>query len=144
MQREDSVTRELKILMNKIHRKAHSLVPDDVRRLVTPIQFEVMKFLYGSRERDVYQKDVEAEFSVTRATASKMLSLMERNGLITRTGVAGDARLKKLALTEKSEALSLRMRQGMEEFEQNLTRGLSASERETLLRLLKKLEQNAE
>ena len=42
MQREDSVTRELKILMNKIHRKAHSLVPDDVRRLVTPIQFEVM------------------------------------------------------------------------------------------------------
>ena len=103
-----------------------------------------MKFLYGSRERDVYQKDVEAEFSVTRATASKMLSLMERNGLITRTGVAGDARLKKLALTEKSEALSLRMRQGMEEFEQNLTRGLSASERETLLRLLKKLEQNAE
>ena len=44
----------------------------------------VCDFLYDNRNGAIYQKDVEAEFSINRATASKMLLLMEEKQLICR------------------------------------------------------------
>ena len=52
-------------------------------------------------DTEIYQKDIEQEFKVSRATASNMLQLMERKGLIVRESVSCDARLKKISLTRK-------------------------------------------
>ena len=92
----------------------------------------------------MFQRDVEAEFSITRATASKTLSAMERGGLICRRSVAEDARLKRLELTEKAMEHMHRIHRGMAEFERELVRGMTEEEQRTLLALLEKVERNAE
>jgi DNA-binding MarR family transcriptional regulator len=142
MREFDSIARELKIVINKSNRMAQGVLPADIRREVTRMQGRVIGFLYRNGGRDVFQRDVEAEFSITRATASKMLSRMERNGLIVRSGVAGDARLKKLELTDKAVGYFQQILQGFQQFEQRLTRGLTEEEGKALLRLLRKLEAN--
>ena len=138
------VAHELKIVINKVNRCAEASVPRELRRLVTEGQGRVIGFLYQNRDRDVFQRDVEAEFSIARATASKMLSSMEQSGLITRSGVAGDARLKKLALTEKSIACINKLQPGMRQFESMLTRDMTEEEQETLIRLLRKIQRNVD
>ena len=56
-------------------------------------------FLYNAKE-PVYQRDVEREFKINRATVSGMLTLMEQKGLIRRSSVSHDGRLKRIELTE--------------------------------------------
>ncbi|MCI2055767.1 MAG: MarR family winged helix-turn-helix transcriptional regulator [Oscillibacter sp.] len=144
MEPTESIARELKILSNKLNRKAEASLSPHLKCEVTEMQGRVVGFLFLNQNRDIFQKDVEAEFSITRATASKMLTAMEHGGLITRCGVAGDARLKKLVLTEKSMHHMAKIRQGMIRFEEELTCGLTQEERATLLTLLRKLERNLE
>ena len=62
-------------------------------------------FLKDHSDCEVYQKDIEEAFSISRATASNMLGVMERKGLIKRVAVSHDARLKRLVLTDKAAAL---------------------------------------
>ncbi len=69
---------------------------------VTGIQGRVLGYLYDHREQDLFQRDLERAFHVSRSTATGLLQLMERNGLITRSPVPYDARLKKLCLAEKA------------------------------------------
>ncbi len=141
---ENSVAHALKVLMNKVNRLAEASMPADCRQEATERQGRVLAYLCQNQDRAVCQRDVEAAFSISRATASQMLSAMERSGLITRSAVAGDARLKRLALTEKAHVHMDRLREGMAAFESALTRGLSGEERETLLRLLKRIGRNAD
>ena len=61
-----------------------------------------IRYLYDNREKEIFQKDIEKEFSIRRSTASNILKLMEKNGLIERISVPYDARLKKLTLTKKA------------------------------------------
>ncbi|MCI2058674.1 MAG: MarR family transcriptional regulator [Oscillibacter sp.] len=145
MERTKSVVRELRIVMNKLNRRAEALMAQE-RHEVTEMQGRIIGFLYFNKNRNqpVYQRDVEAEFSITRATASKMLTLMEKGGFIVRERVPGDARLKKLTLTEKAVAHFQKIHRGMTRFEELATRGITPEERETLLRLLQKIEQNVE
>ena len=135
---------QLKVVMNKINRRAEASIPQELKREVTERQGRVIGYLCRNQDRDVFQRDVEATFSITRATASKMLTAMERNGLITRSGVEEDARLKKLQLTEKGIDHVKRIQVGMWQFEQMLTRGMTSEEQETLFRLLRKIEENVE
>ena len=52
-----------------------------------------------------YQRDVEAAFGLSRSTATGILQLMEKNGLIQRESAADDARLKSLIPTAKAAEL---------------------------------------
>ena len=61
-----------------------------------------LRFFAENADRDIFQKDFEEEFSIRRSTATKILQLMEKNGLIERQKVESDARLKKIVLTNKA------------------------------------------
>ena len=41
-------------------------------------------------QMDIYQKDIEAHFGITRATASKVITLMEKKGLIQRVSTESE------------------------------------------------------
>lgn len=144
MRREESITRELKILANMLNRRAEAMIPCELRQEVTEMQGRIIGFLFHSGDRPICQRDVEAEFSITRATASKTLTLMERNGLIIRSSVAGDARLKRLELTDKAVLHMRHIHRGLLQFEALATRGLTEEERTTLLSLLRRIERNLE
>ena len=58
--------------------------------------------LARGQECDVFQKDIEEEYSLRPPTATKLLKDMEKNGLIYREAVPYDARLKRIVATEKA------------------------------------------
>lgn len=89
--------------------------------------------------KDIYQKDIETEFSVSRATASNMLAVMERKGLVRRETVEHDARLKKLVLTDKARTMVERSEQDMREMEALLEKGLSDEEVKDLKKYLDRM-----
>ena len=144
MHQINSVMHELRVVINQINRRAEASIPQELKCSMTETQCRVIEFLYRRRGKDVFQKDVEAEFAITRATASKMLSNMEQRGLIQRSGVEGDARLKRLCLTEKSLQKFHLMQGSAQRFEQRVTYGMTEEERQELLRLLRIIERNME
>ena len=68
----------------------------------------VILFLAENEGKDIYQRDLEKQFGISRSTTSKMLAHMEQEGLVGREKVASDDRLKKIVLTAKSKELALK------------------------------------
>lgn len=92
--------------------------------------------------KDVYQRDLEACFGVTRSTASKVVNLMVQKGLIERESVPHDARLKKLVLTEKSLEIKRLMDEDRNRFESALRKGFEQEELEQLHGYLDRMKEN--
>jgi DNA-binding MarR family transcriptional regulator len=92
--------------------------------------------------KDIYQRDIEGHFTITRSTASKVLSLMEQKGLIQRQSVAHDARLKKIILTEKARNIKGLMREDAERMERTLINGFTDEEVNTLYAYIKRMKEN--
>jgi len=92
---------------------------------LTRMQRFTLGFLHHNSDREIYQKDLEAEFAISRATASNMLAVMERKGLIKREPVEHDARLKKVVLTERARKMHTQIKQDILETEEMLTKGMN-------------------
>ena len=104
----------------------------------------VIGYLYDHRNSDIFQRDLEEEFSVRRSTATAILQLMEKNGLITRQAVACDARLKKLVLTTKAIEMHELIVKDIEQFEKRLIQGLSDEELNVFFATIEKMKMNLE
>lgn len=102
----------------------------------------IIGYLANHSDEDIYQKDIEERFTITRSTASKVLTLMEQKGLIQRQAVAQDSRLKKIVLTEKAWKIRKVMLKNAEELEQVLLKGFEEPEIEALLSYLKRMKDN--
>lgn len=90
----------------------------------------------------MFQRDFENEFGITRSTASKMLTGLEKKGLITRENVERDGRLKRILLTEKSKEISECIHAETLALEHKLERGFSDEELETLFGYLERIQEN--
>lgn len=101
-------------------------------------------YFYHNRHRDIFQKDFEQEFNIRRSTASNILSLIEKNGLIKRESVPYDARLKKITLTDKAIDIQHIVDKSLGELEDTLKRGISDEELEVFYRVLDKISSNTE
>ena len=101
-------------------------------------------YLYHNRDRDIFQKDFEQEFNIRRSTASTILSLMEKNGLINRESVDYDARLKKITLTDKAIEIQNFVEASLGRMENMLGQGISDSELEIFFSVLDKINRNLE
>lgn len=102
----------------------------------------IIGYLANHARQDIYQKDIEDHFTITRSTASKVLSLMEQKGLIQRQSVAQDARLKKIVLTEKAWEISEVMVEDAMKLENTLISGFKPEEIKTLQSYLQRMKQN--
>lgn len=129
----------LKMLDNRI-RRAMDARMNRCESGLTPQQTLVIRYLSDHTDRDVFQRDFETEFRISRATISNTLSLMEKRGLIRRESVEHDARLKKLTLTEQGCAIHARAVAAINEINDCLEGALTAKEKEALLRSLDKME----
>lgn len=109
---------------------------------VTSANSFILGFLARHQNVDVYQKNIEEKFSITKSTTSKVLKLMEQNGLIQRVGVSKDARLKKIVLTEKGLAIEESVRNGLDQIEMKALDGFSLEEIEILYSYLDRIKIN--
>lgn len=102
----------------------------------------IIGYLAENKNKDIYQKDIEDHFTITRSTASKVLGLMEQKGLIQRLSVAQDARLKKIVLTEKAKKIKGLMRSDVEKMEHTLMNGFTEEELRTLYMYIQRMKKN--
>lgn len=101
-------------------------------------------FFYHNRDKDVFQKDFEQEFNIRRSTASNILALIEKNGLIKRESVPYDARLKKITLTQKALDVQSVVDKAFENLEDNMRKGISEAELEIFFKVIDKINNNLE
>ncbi len=123
-----SIGRELRSLHNLISRYFERCSNKKEIETVTGTNGWIIGYLADRADRDVFQKDLEEHFTITRSTASRVLCLMERKGLIERRQVARDARLKKLVLTQKAWQFSELMKEDRQNMERQLLSGFSEEE----------------
>jgi Transcriptional regulators len=133
---------ELRSLNNMIRRYFEFSSHKNEIETITGNNGWIIGYLADNADKDIYQKDLEDHFTITRSTASKVLSLMEQKGLIQRQAVAQDARLKKLVLTEKAWKIKELMREDSERMERTLTNGFTEEEVETLYSYLQRMRTN--
>jgi DNA-binding MarR family transcriptional regulator len=111
---------------------------------VTGMQRWVVKFIADQQQRDVFQKDIEELMSIRRSTATKLLQLTEKNGLITREPVAYDARLKRIKLTPKSLELHQIIMREIELLEVQIKAGITDEEMDHFFNVVQKMKRNIE
>lgn len=102
----------------------------------------IICYLADHEDCEIYGRDLEREFGFSRATASKILGLMEKNGMIERSHVPGDDRLKRIVLTERAHEYISRLRALNLDVEHTLIRGFSDSELRTLREYLSRMRSN--
>lgn len=101
-------------------------------------------FFFHNRDKDIFQKDFEQEFNIRRSTASNILSLIEKNGLIKRENVPYDARLKKITLTQKALDVQSVVDDAFERLEDNLRKDISEEDLQVFFRVIDKINSNLE
>lgn len=141
MGKEDSIGYRMRLIHNCIHKHMEAkrrANEDDV----TGMQRWILIYLKKQGEKEIYQKDIEQEFRVSRATASNMLQLMERKGLITRETASCDARQKRLMLTPEARKLLDRAEQDIYEMEARIQEGFSEEEKKKLREYLDRIMKN--
>lgn len=87
----------------------------------------------------MFQRDIQEQFSIRRSTVTGILQLMEKNGLITRSSVEQDARLKKLELTPRAIELHERIERSVRQVEERISHCLTPEEKETFIQLCEKI-----
>ena len=102
----------------------------------------IIGYIAHNSHRDIYQKDIEEVFSVRRSTVSRVVSLMEQKGLIVRESVEGDARLKRLVLTDKAWEIHRSIEAELSGVEEQLVSGISAEEMSVFLSVADKMMKN--
>ncbi len=108
----------------------------------TGVQGWIIGYLYIHRHQDVFQRDIQEQFSIRRSTVTGILQLMEKNGLITRSSVEQDARLKKLELTQKGIELHERVERSIRQVEEKIANYLTPEEKAEFIRLCEKIREN--
>ena len=136
------IGRELRSLNNLIRRYFDFATHRQEIETVTGNNGWIIGYLAENADKDIYQKDMERHFTITRSTASRVLSRMEQKGLIERQAVARDARLKKIVLTDRAWQLKGLMRQDAVQMEQKLLHGFTEEEKHTLFAYIQRMKHN--
>lgn len=136
------VGKEVRILANMISRYIENMSNFQEAQRTTGTNTWIIAYVGKNKDKDVFQRDLEKEFSVTRSTASKVIQLMEQKGLLVREAVDHDKRLKKIVLTEKAQLLYEGIRHDFEELERKLTNDFSEAETKDFVEMLERCQKN--
>ncbi len=142
MKEKRYVGMEIRALDNLIRRFIDSKMRDTKLDHITGSNGWIIGYLKNNLHRPVYQKDLEAEFHITRSTTSKVLNLMEEKGLIVRESVAKDARLKRLVLTPKAIKISKELEEKKGKLEAQIVKGFTEDELEQLYSYIDRIKKN--
>ena len=142
MQLQPHISFEIRELSNLIRRDMKQSFPDLPQKPPKGIHGWAINYFYENRDRDIFQRDFEKQFSIRRSTASNILKLMEKNGYIKRVSVENDARLKKIVLTEEAARRHEQISADIERREAKLRRGLSEEEIDIFFAIMQKLKTN--
>lgn len=117
------------------------------RRVLRPHRLGKEQMFYlGSliHEGDgVTQDELAARLFVDRSSAARMLMTLEGRGLVQRQPVPGNARANQVLVTAAGRRLWSAIIPNMWRWQDVLTKGFSAAEKEQAIQLLQRMEENA-
>ena len=133
-------------------RMIHNLTKEIVRKSrpsidkppLTQLQAGIMGYLFHNQESSICQKHIEEQFNISGATVSNTLQVMEKNGLIIRSSMDEDARLKRITMTQTALQDHMLVEEHMQMMERKMREGMSDAEQEELFRLLAVVRNNME
>ena len=133
----------INLLSHKVKKRLNGILQD---LDITAVQSRVIYYiLVHCQDGPVFQRDVESAFGLSRSTATGILQLMEKKGIIRRESVPSDARLKSLVPTSRAVEVNAEVSVGLEEMERRLTKGLSSGQvqlfREMAAQMLRNLDE---
>lgn len=109
---------------------------------LTIMHGRILGYLYFHPERDVFQKDIEETFNITRSSVAGIVKLMEQKGYILRQSVQGDARLKKLCLTDLGARACEQSMAAFQQVESLAIQGISPEQLQTFLAICDTIQEN--
>lgn len=99
---------------------------------LTGMQISTINFIANNEQHhDLFQRDLELEFNIRKATCSSLVSKMEAADLLIRVPAKDDGRYKRLLLTPKARQLATKIERFFEASEQRMATILGASTAET-------------
>lgn len=136
MREDKRISFIFRVLHNQIRDIIHKSAPKFDKGPKSQLQGGILGYLFHHRDEPVYQKDLEKEFRISRATATNTLQVMERDGLVVRQAMDKDARLKRIWLTDEAYANHKAIEEHMLMLERRMLEGMSETEVAELYRLL--------
>ncbi|MDD3252205.1 MAG: MarR family winged helix-turn-helix transcriptional regulator [Lachnospiraceae bacterium] len=133
-----SAARYVSKLSNKLRRKLDML---SSRKEFSGSQGRTLHFLLAQTE-DIFQKDLEEEYSIRPSTATELLKQMEKNGLIVREPTAYDNRLKKIVVTEKALRYQEQVIGDLTALEESLVRDIPEADLQVFFKVIEKMMDN--
>ena len=122
-------------LSNKLRRKIDAF---SSRQDFSGSEGKVLHFILA-QSGDVFQKDVEEEYSLRPSTATELLKKMEKNGLIYRQAMPNDARMKKIIVTDKALQYKDIVMNDILSLEEELTKGISPKDLDVFFDVIEKM-----
>ena len=132
---------KIRIVNNNIDKYFHSSWEKAGIEL-TRMQCATLHYLKEHDDKNVFQKDLEVAFDISGATATNILKVMEKEGLITRVPMESDARLKKLVMTEKGSAFNAVAHENVRRLEKGMEKGFTEEEITRFREYIDRLTQN--
>lgn len=135
------VLNNIRIFNKKLNKKVHLSYSNSN---LNPLQRYIIKYILDniSKNKEVFQKDIEKEFDISKSHASEILKNFERDGLIIRNASNKDSRMKNILATQKAVEISNEIETNISIMEDNLTQNITDDELNDLFKLLNKLIEN--
>jgi len=139
---EKIISKRINCLSTKIKREISNLSSISSVEDLSGVNSFIIVFIYNNKDRNIYQKDIEKEFGITRSTASNIISLMEKKGYVRRVNVDDDQRLKKLELTNLAIDYCENFLKDLRKLNSDLEYGISEEELISFINTIDKIEKN--
>lgn len=110
----------------------------------TVTQARIMDYILQNKKKKIFQKDLEKELNLRRATVSEVLTTMEKKKIIKRIPNPYDARSKQIILLEKKLEKQQEIKNKLVDLENILIRDISEEELLTFSLVLQKMQKNIE
>ena len=132
-----------------IHKVAHKMKREidhaNQKLGVSGVQGRIIGYVRcESKNRDVFQKDIEEHFELRGASVTSTLQNLEKMGFIVRESIPTDQRLKRIVLTKKALDIHNQITKNIEQVEKEAFSSINKEEEQLLSDLLKRILNNIE
>lgn len=132
-----------------IHKVAHKMKREidhaNQKLGVSGVQGRIIGYVRcESKNRDVFQKDIEEHFELRGSSVTSTLQNLEKMGFIVRESIPMDQRLKRIVLTKKALDIHNQITKNIEQVEKEAFSSINKEEEQLLSDLLKRILNNIE
>lgn len=138
---EQYITKEI----TDFHRLLSAVIYDGTipdKKILNNTQLHIAMYLLRNQDRDVCQKELEAEIHLKKASITGTLDSLEEKGIIVRVECKDDKRKNYIKLTEKALNMKSQIMDRIDEVNQKVINDISKEDIDKFYEVLNKMKGN--